>query len=50
MEKDTPRKRKPYSRPIIRSERVEETVLATRCKKQPSNPDFNCQLVKRTYG
>lgn len=50
MERDPSRKRKPYRRPTVTSERVEETVLATRCKKEPTNPSFNCQQVKRFYG
>ncbi len=51
MEKDpSNRKRKPYRRPTVTSERVEETVLAVRCKKQPANPSFNCQAAKKFYG
>lgn len=42
--------KRPYRKPTVTSERVEETVLATRCKKLASTPGPTCQSAKRTYG
>lgn len=43
-------RKRPYRRPTVTSERVEETVLAVRCKKTPSTPGPQCQLIKKFYG
>ena len=42
--------KRPYRKPTVTSERVEETVLAARCRKTPTTPGPTCQAAKRFYG
>ncbi len=44
------RGKRPYRRPTVISEKVEETVLAVRCKKTPQTPGLTCQAAKKFYG
>lgn len=46
----SPPPKRRYRRPTVTSERVDETVLALRCKKTPATPGPQCQLIKKFYG